>query len=169
MDRLYPKKKVLDACCGARMFWFDREDPRAVFLDKRHETHVLPDVSSRGGSRTLVVRPDVLGDFTMLPFDDARFALVCFDPPHLTRNGDTSWMTKKYGTLKGDWRAMLRAGFEECFRVLKADGVLVFKWAEGDVPVSEVLALTPERPLFGSQFGKTAKSHWLVFMKGVPL
>ena len=28
---------VLDACCGSRMFWFDRKDQRATFVDKRRE------------------------------------------------------------------------------------------------------------------------------------
>ena len=42
---------VLDACCGSRMFWFDRKDNRATFVDKRRERHTLPDVSSKGGSR----------------------------------------------------------------------------------------------------------------------
>jgi hypothetical protein len=26
-------KVILDMCCGSRMFWFNREDPRAVFVD----------------------------------------------------------------------------------------------------------------------------------------
>ena len=42
------EKKVLDACCGSRMFWFDRHAARAVFVDKRRERHTLPDVSSKG-------------------------------------------------------------------------------------------------------------------------
>jgi FlaA1/EpsC-like NDP-sugar epimerase len=46
---------VLDVACGSRMFWFDRTDKRAVFVDKRAESHVLTDVSSRGGSRMLVI------------------------------------------------------------------------------------------------------------------
>ena len=29
---------VLDACCGSRMFWFDKQDDRALFVDKRRET-----------------------------------------------------------------------------------------------------------------------------------
>ncbi len=37
-------QSVLDACCGSRMFWFDRQDGRAVFMDRRRETHVLKDV-----------------------------------------------------------------------------------------------------------------------------
>lgn len=26
-------KSILDMCCGSRMFWFDRTDPRVVFGD----------------------------------------------------------------------------------------------------------------------------------------
>lgn len=156
---------VLDVACGSRMFWFDRADPRAVFVDKRRETHVLPDKSSAGGSRTLVVDPDIQADFTALPFADNRFALVVFDPPHLVRNGKNSWLAKKYGKLEGDWKEELRQGFAECFRVLRLEGTLVFKWNENDVPVSQILALTPARPLIGNRCGKAAKSHWIVFMK----
>lgn len=60
--------RVLDACCGSRMFWFDKQDRRAVFVDKRRETHLLPDVSSAGGVRTLEVSPDIVADFTELDF-----------------------------------------------------------------------------------------------------
>ena len=49
---------VLDACCGSRMFWFDPKDERAVFIDKRRETHDLKDSSSKGGVRSLVIDPD---------------------------------------------------------------------------------------------------------------
>jgi hypothetical protein len=31
--------------------------------------------------------------------------------------------------------------------------------------VSQVVALSPERPLFGNRNGRANKSHWLVFMK----
>jgi len=148
------------------MFWFDRADARAVFVDKRRETHRLPDKSSTGGSRELVVNPDMLADFTALPFEDGRFALVVFDPPHLARNGKRGWLAKKYGKLEGDWREELRRGFAECFRVLRDEGTLIFKWNEHEVPVSQILALTPERPLIGNRCGKTAKSHWIVFLKG---
>ena len=160
------KQSALDACCGSRMFWFDRADPRAVFVDKRKETHVLPDISSKGGSRTLTIAPDIVADFTALPFETGTFALVVFDPPHFERNGDSSWCAKKYGTLKGDWREELRKGFAECFRVLRPEGTLVFKWNETDIPVSHILELTPEKPLFGNRCGKSNKTHWIVFMKG---
>lgn len=156
---------VLDACCGSRIFWFDRADARAVFVDKRSETHELPDVSSAGGSRQLVISPDIVADFTALPFAAETFALVVFDPPHFARNGRNGWMAKKYGTLDGNWREEIRCGFAECFRVLRTDGTLIFKWNEDEVSVADILALTPEKPLFGNRYGKHYKSHWIVFLK----
>lgn len=156
---------VLDACCGSRMFWFDPNDPRALYLDRRRETHELKDASQKSGFRTLVVNPDVLGDFSNLPFRDEQFAVVVFDPPHLESLGDTGWLAKKYGRLSGDWRSMLQKGFAECFRVLKNEGTLIFKWNERDISVSEILSLTPHSPLVGQRGGKTMQSHFIVFLK----
>lgn len=144
------------------MFWFDRKDPRAMFVDIRRE-HLVAD--TRQGRRDIVIDPDLIADFTSLPFPDEQFSCVVFDPPHLTRNGRKSWMAKKYGTLKGNWREMLRDGFSECFRVLRPHGVLIFKWNEGDVSVKEILNLAPVPPLFGNRYGKHLKSHWIVFIK----
>lgn len=158
-------RPVLDACCGSRMFWFDRSDERAVFGDIRSERHSLKDKSSKGGSRELIIDPDQQIDFRALPFEAGSFHLVVFDPPHLVRNGVTGWLAKKYGKLEGDWREDIRAGFAEFFRVLKPHGTLIFKWNEEDVKVSEILKLTDAKPLFGNRCGKTAKSHWIVFMK----
>lgn len=157
---------VLDMACGSRMFWFDRDDPRAVFLDNRRESHSLTDSSSRGGSRMLVIDPDIQGDFTKLPFADESFPLVVFDPPHLIRNGSKGWLAKKYGKLGVNWKDDLREGFREAFRVLQPQGVLIFKWNEWDIPVSQIIALTEHKPLIGNRGGRTAKSHWIVFMKG---
>ena len=156
---------AIDVCCGSRMFWFDRSDSRAIFVDNRRERHQLVDSSSKGGWRTLVIEPDTVADFTALPFKDGSFAMVVFDPPHLVNNGTSGWQAKKYGKLPKEWRDLLRRGFTECFRVLKPEGTLIFKWNEQDIPVSQVLACTPERPLVGNRCGKTSKTHWLVFMK----
>ncbi len=136
-----------------------------MFMDNREEEHLLKDRTAKGGVRSLIVKPDVLGDFTNLPWPANRFAVVVFDPPHLTGNGRSGWQAKKYGKLTGDWREMIRKGFSECFRVLKPDGTLVFKWNEQDIPVSQILDLTPERPLVGQRCGKSAKTHWMVFLK----
>ena len=147
------------------LFW--REHGDALFGDKRSETLTVTDRSHgrQDGTRTLTVCPDMLMDFRALPFSDATFKLVVFDPPHLVRAGPRSWMAAKYGKLGKDWRDDMRAGFLECFRVLDADGVLVFKWNETQVKVGEVLALSPHPPLFGNTSGKKAGTHWLVFMK----
>jgi hypothetical protein len=80
-------------------------------------------------------------------------------------HGKSSWMAKKYGTLTGDWQSEIKKGFSECFRVLKSGAVLIFKWNELDVPVSQILKLTPIKPLLGNRSGKNSKSHWIIFMK----
>ncbi|WP_350575091.1 class I SAM-dependent methyltransferase [Pseudomonas sp. HY2-MNA-CIBAN-0224] len=151
--------KILDPCCGSRMFWFDKGDQRTLFGDIRDEQHVLCD------GRALNVEPNVIMDFRNLPFEDGAFKLVVFDPPHLTRAGLDSWLRAKYGILTSDWRDDLSKGFAECFRVLATDGVLIFKWNETQVKVSEILALTDQTPLFGHKSGKREKTHWITFMK----
>lgn len=162
---LHPR--VLDPCSGSRMMWFDRKSPDAVFGDQRSETITVTDRSHGhdDGTRILRIEPDVTLDFRNLPYPDGSFKLVAFDPPHLVRAGPKSWLAAKYGKLGPDWRDDLRAGFAECFRVLDADGVLVFKWNETQVKLADVLALTPVRPLFGQVSGRRGMTHWLVFMK----
>ena len=151
---------ALDPCCGSRMWWFDRQHPAAIYGDRRREQHVLCD------GRTLRIEPDFLMDFRQLPFGDGTFKLVAFDPPHLVRAGRKSWMAAKYGKLSEDWKDDLRQGFAECFRVLATHGVLVFKWNEVQVPIRELLELTPHKPLFGNTSGRRAsQTHFMVFLK----
>ncbi|CNL89198.1 class I SAM-dependent methyltransferase [Yersinia enterocolitica] len=153
-------KSVLDMCCGSRMFWFDKNDPRAIFSDIRAEKHQLCD------GRSLVINPDVIADFRTLPFANASFPVVVFDPPHLERVGENAWMRKKYGSLnKETWRDDLRAGFTEAFRVLRPHGVLIFKWNETQIPISQILTLTDEKPIIRQRTGKNDKTHWIIFVK----
>lgn len=153
-------KEVLDACCGSRMFWFDKHNKNTVFCDNRTVHTTLCD------GRSLDVEPDVLCDFTNLPFENDSFYHVVFDPPHLNTLTETSWMAKKYGTLKGvDWKPLLHDGFWECMRVLKPHGTLIFKWNETDIPVSEILKVIGKEPLYGHKSGKLQKTHWMAFMK----
>lgn len=151
---------VLDPCCGSRMMWFDSQDQRALFGDIRSEEHTLCD------GRALNITPDVLMDFRAMPFADGSFKLVVFDPPHLRKVGPQGWLGKKYGILSPDWKTDLRQGFSECFRVLANEGVLIFKWAEVQIKVGEILALTDQKPLFGHRSGKRSNTHWITFMKG---
>ncbi|AUG99727.1 class I SAM-dependent methyltransferase [Prodigiosinella confusarubida] len=151
---------ILDMCCGGRAFWFDKSDQRAVFSDIRQETHTLCD------GRTLEISPDVIADFRSLPFADENFSLVVFDPPHLARAGDDSYMRAKYGALnKETWRDDLRAGFREAFRVLRPRGTLIFKWNETHIPVSLILTLTEHKPVIGHKSGKRSNTHWICFLK----
>lgn len=152
-------KKILDACCGSRMFWFDKENPNVIFADIRNENHTLCD------GRELNIKPDLQMDFRSMPFEDNVFKLVIFDPPHLKHLGKTSWMGKKYGVLNETWKEDLKIGFNECMRVLEPNGILIFKWNEDQIKVSEILNAINQEPLIGHKSGKSAKTHWLTFMK----
>lgn len=155
------KKIILDACCGPRMFWFNKNHPDTIFMDIRKEEFVACD------GRRINVDPDQLGDFRKMSFKDNYFKLVVFDPPHLNQAGRNSYMAQKYGKLLPTWETDLKQGFDECMRVLDTNGVLIFKWNEIQIPVSKIISLFGIEPLFGHKSGKTSKTHWLVFMKGV--
>ncbi|AHN84849.1 methyltransferase [Vibrio phage phi 2] len=153
-------KKVLDACCGSKMFWFDENNPLTIYQDKRELNTNLCDV------RQLIVKPDVIGDFTNMDWSDGRFKVVVLDPPHFSVGGDNGWQVLKYGRLPKDWQEYIAAMFKECFRVLEDDGVLVFKWNETQIKVSEILALSEFKPMLGNKrAGKSADTHWILFMK----
>lgn len=161
------KKRVLDACCGGRMFWFDKNNEDVVFQDNRIETRVV-DVgtpSTRGRSPK-VTRPDFLSSFTNMPYPNECFWHVVFDPPHLCKERDTGVFTATYGVLNPEtWQEDIRMGFQECFRVLKTNGTLIFKWNEIQIPLKEVLCLTPYQPMYGHRSGKKANTHWVSFIK----
>jgi SAM-dependent methyltransferase len=149
------------------MMWFDRERPDVLYVDHRRETITVTDRShgKTDGTRTVDIAPDEVVDFRNMPYPDESFRLVVFDPPHLVRAGPKSWLSAKYGKLGPEWRNDLRQGFAECFRVLKPEGILVFKWNETQVKLKEVLAVATHRPLFGHPSGRKGLTHWIVFMK----
>lgn len=150
-------QRVLDATCGSRMIWFDKQCEDALYMDNRELNCNLCD------DRVLNIKPDIIADFRNMPFDDESFYLVVFDPPHLKQAGKESWLAKKYGVLdKTTWKQDISAGIKECMRVLKSNGVLVFKWNEEQVKLSEILSAIGYKPLFGNRRSKT---HWMVFMK----
>lgn len=161
-------RKVLDVTCGSRTIWFNKHHPAAVYCDKREIEMTGIWGSGEGQSeRKCIIKPDIVCDFTQLPFPDNAFALVVFDPPHLTGAKETSWLVKKYGKLDDNWPQMLHDGFAECMRVLKPDGTLIFKWSEHDIPADKVWAAIGQKPLFGHHSGKKAQTFWACFMKGV--
>lgn len=153
------QKQVLDVCCGGKMFYFDKSIKDVLFCDNRKEQHVLCD------GRRFDVSPDIITDFEKLPFKDNSYNLVVFDPPHLYEAGKESWLAKKYGVLdKRNWQDILTKGFNECWRVLKDGGTLIFKWNEEQIKKKDVLSLFPVKPLFGHT-GHNTKTHWFCFYK----
>lgn len=170
-------KPILDACCGGKMFYFNKNNPNVLFQDIRQvDTHLCD-------GRHFCINPDVVADFRSMPYPNNTFRMVVFDPPHLLRNvahstfadiyGSSNpkarpvgWQAIKYGSLgNADWKDMLRDGFKECFRVLVPGGFLIFKWSDTDIPVGKVLALTNQKPIFGHRCGKRNRTHWICFMK----
>lgn len=149
-------KRILDACCGSRMFYFDKENPDVIFADNRELETTLCD------GRTLLIKPDVHMDFRNMPYEDNIFKVVVFDPPHLVHAGTVSWLANKYGVLPKDWKPYLKAGFDECMRVLEENGLLVFKWNENQISFSEVLKVFGQKPLLGDKRGDT---RWVIFVK----
>lgn len=150
--------KILDMCCGGKMFWWDKDNPIITFMDKREFDGRTCD------NRILKVAPDVVADFTDTPFPDDTFDLVVFDPPHLVRAGKNWYLAQKYWVLpKGNWREELKKGFDEGIRVLKPDGTLIFKWNEYQIKVSEIVKLFDGNILFWNRTSKN--TFWIVYKK----
>lgn len=160
-------KKILDVCCGGRMFWFNKKNPNVLYLDNRKAPK--GHISTHPGHE---VNPDIVMDFRDLKFPDKSFHLVVFDPPHFASMSQKGWLAKKYGVLnKETWQEDLKKGFDECWRVLKKNGVLIFKWSEEATggsrsrPVNELIKLFGQDPLFGHKSGTRSNTHWISFMK----
>lgn len=155
---------ILDACCGGRMFWFHKKNPNVLYIDKRVVKTMV--IGKGKDARKYSCIPDKIMDFTDLQIPDNTFKLIVFDPPHLVAPGPNSYMAQKYGRLKSKtWKAIIQKGFSECFRVLKTDGILIFKWNEIDIPLKDILSLCEYTPLFGHPSGKASKTHWVTFTK----
>lgn len=151
--------RILDACCGSRMFWWDKTEPHTTFMDIRQENR---DITNGSVTKHVTVNPDVIADFRRMPFPDNHFDLVVFDPPHLIWAGPKSFMKAQYGQLPADWRSYMKDGFDECLRVLKNTGVLLFKWSQAQIHLADVLAVLGRTPILGD---KHASTRWEVFLK----
>lgn len=154
-------KIILDACCGGRMFWFNKHHPNTIYIDNR--------VCGKGHRKhrpNHEVKPDIVMDFRDLKFEDNTFRLVVFDPPHLYSLSKTSTLRGSYGVLnKETWREDIKRGFDECMRVLENYGILIFKWNEAEIKKKEILSIIKTQPLFGHLSGSKVNTHWLCFMK----
>lgn len=89
-------KKILDACCGSRMFWFDKQNPDVEFVDVCEFDDVQIWKSGDGKSkRYCSVHPTTIADFTELPFPDNSF----YGFSVVLR-----WMCTKFSRRIGFWR-----------------------------------------------------------------
>ncbi|TLD83932.1 SAM-dependent methyltransferase [Helicobacter sp. MIT 11-5569] len=134
-------KNILDVCCGFKQFYADKNNPNVLFCDLRAE-----------------VNPNLILDFTnKLPFEDESFYLVIFDPPHIApnRGSEKSIMVQNMGSLA--------KGFNECMRVLKPNGTLIFKWSEAHISLKSILECFDKEPLLMQKSSRT--SHFCVFYK----
>ena len=153
--------KILDVCCGSKMFWYDKHEPNTPYMDIRDEVLAYTD---RDVVREVAIKPDLVADFRDIPFADNSFDLVVFDPPHLIHAGAKSWLVKKYGKLNKDtWQQDLKQGFDECMRVLKPNGVLLFKWNEDQIKIKDVFVAFGQQTILGD---KRSKTRWSVFVNG---
>lgn len=162
-------KFILDACCGGRMMWFNKNHPNVLYVDNRiaEKGHI-----QGGFNPGHEVRPDMIMDYRNLALTDKSFKLVVFDPPHLSSLTETSIMRKKYGVLNAEtWQEDIAVAFKECWRVLEDYGVLIVKWNDIEIPYKKLLSLFRESPLFmnitaGNKALKNHnRSYWFCFMK----
>lgn len=155
-----PEKFILDACCGGKEMWWNKNHPNALYIDNN------PRAKGCNPTRpNFECKPDQIMDFTNLEYPDKKFKLVVWDPPHLRSLHETSIFAVKYGSLQAEtWQYDLSRGFSECWRVLEDFGVLIFKWSETDIALENILKLFKHEPLFGHKIGPI-KTIWLCFMK----
>jgi len=164
-------KFILDACCGPRMFWFNKHHPNALYIDNRKEEKGFID-----NRKNTEIQPDFLMDFRKLEFPDKSFKLVVWDPPHIIQKetGGNFILGKVFGLLNPEtWKEDLKQGFNECWRVLEDFGVLVFKWSDSSASLKEILEVIEKEPLFGQKTRSSTRhfkmglkgTYWICFMK----
>lgn len=152
--------EILDACCGGKHLWFDKNNPHATFMDIRQEAKGTIKYQPNWD-----VSPNVVASYCDMPFKDKSFRLVVWDIPHKLKK-DSGLICKKYGFLGENYKSDLKQGFSEIMRVLHDYGILEFKYADLEIPVTEMLDLFPQKPLFGTVTKKGVNNtFWFCFMK----
>ena len=153
------EKFILDACCGGRMMGFEKKHKNALYCDIR---------SIEKGTiqhENWECKPDIIADYKDLPFEDESFNLILWDIPHLIKDG-TGIINKKYGHLGENWESDTTKGFNCIWKKLKNNGVLIFKYNDLNIKVSEMLKLFHTKPLFGTISKKGVNNtYFFTFMK----
>jgi len=161
--------KILDATCGTKSIWYQKNHPFVTYMDQRKETINTLQLGNKPICKRIIkIEPDVVADFRNVPFDNDYFDMAVFDPPHIVEKKTTkpSQLKMRYGYfLEDDYKSILRNGIAELFRVLKPEGVFILKWCEVSKKIDEILKLFPYPPMFGTRTGQANKTHWIVFIK----
>ncbi len=153
-------KFILDACCGGRQIWFQKNQKNTIFMDIREEKKGVIKLQPNWS-----IKPDIVGDYRDMPFKDKSFKLIVWDIPHKIKK-DSGIIEMKYGHLGDNWKEDTLKGFNEIMRVLDNYGVLEFKFADISIPIKEILSIFPQKPLFGSVTKKGVNNtYWFCFMK----
>jgi len=171
---------ILDATAGNRTMWKRKQSDNIIYIDIQ---------------RQLEVRPTIFCSNEQLPFPDATFDTIFFDPPHgsgyegslfsfpmQTAEFVDKWKMRRTPTYYGiemykSTKELLRHVCDaqrELFRVLKDDGLLWFKWNELEVKLDRVLTwMTEWQELMrvevkgGSHLGAEHKTYWVCLEKRV--
>lgn len=87
----------------------------------------------------------------------------------MAENTKIEWCDHTFNPWEGCTK--VGPGCDNCYaetRNARFAGGLAPNWgpgAETQIPVSQILALTPHEPLFGHKSGKRERTHWMTFMK----
>ncbi|MBC8147325.1 MAG: class I SAM-dependent methyltransferase [Bacteroidetes bacterium] len=159
-------KFILDACCGGKNMWFNKNHPNTLYIDhrEREKGHAM-----RAKNKYHSIKPDMVMDNRKLDFKNNSFKLVVLDLPFFTRNegyNAKSDMVQCYGYLSPKtWKEDIKRAFDEAWRVLEEYGVLIFKWNEMQKKKKEVLEVLGREPLFGHSTKNYTNTIWFCFMK----
>ena len=132
---------------------------------------------------------DVHVDYTATGFPDAAYDVAMWDPPHLPHLAPTSFMARRYGTVRSTlrFRAMIDAGAREAWRIAGV-GVIVkladfpnggaylplTSWAYealGAAPCYVMHTIGRPSPRPAGEVGRVPRNNgadWLVFRKDGP-
>lgn len=140
---------------GNRAIWFDKNNPLAIFLDKRES-----------------VKPTIVCDTRNIPDSVGNdFDLVVFDPPHLN-TGANSNMAKCYGHhTTAEILDTVEKSSAEAHRVTRSNALMAFKWNTHDIKLERVLKLMPQwEALFGhlTKDGPRSQTYWVMLRRLCP-
>lgn len=163
--------KILDATCGVRSIWYQKNHPFVTYMDIRKVNNKQQTFYKLKDRRLIRINPDLICDWQQLPFKNDSFDVVLFDPPHIVRSKRRMEKSKhvfmeKYGYIYlEEFPLIIKRSLKELFRVLKTEGIFILKWNECDISVKHILKLFPYKPLFGDKLERKNNTYWILFIK----